>query len=853
MFKGCRLILILLLLCNLSVSAQKMTKVKGVVIDANTKEPLPFVSVNFVGTNVGTTTDFDGNFYMESQWASNRLLASFVGYNVDTLPVIIGTSQTVNFSLTEKAINIEAVNIVVKKKRYKNKGNPATAIMKNVIKNKKNNRKESLDYYEYDKYEKVEFDLNNITKKFKNRGYLKKFQFVFDYVDTSNINGKPYLPIFLRETSSKIYYRSQPKSLKEYCFGTKITGFEDYVDDQGTSFIMDKLYADVNIYDNDIYLLSNQFISPISSIALSTYKYFIIDTTVIDSQKCINLAFLPRNKFDFAFKGNLYVLEDSTNAIVKVEMSITDEVNLNFVTDISIEQEFKFFNNQAWMLTKDEIIIDYSLNKRGIGMYGRKSASYKDYVFNSEKPDTIYKGVSNVIKMDGYEEKDETFWEQARHNELTKTEEGVYEMIDSIQEVPAFKRTMEVAMIFFTGYKDVGPIDIGPIAAFYSFNDVEGFRLRVGGRTNLKFHKKIFIDSYLAYGFKDEEFKYSVGIAYSFNKDHLMNPQHRIGFSHEHETAFPGANVGLLNNDNIFLSFRRGNSSRMLFYDSYKTEYLKEFSSGFSFQLSYENKKQKPWGSGITFQTGDFINPVFIDNIITDEVSIDLRFAPNEQFYQGKNYRLPLVNKYPVFKVSYNQGIKGLIDGQYEYTRLSLSIFKRFYLSPIGYTDAEIGGGKVFGTLPFPLLNLPQANQSFAYQARSYNLMNFLEFISDEYASINIQHFFNGAIFNKIPLLKRLKFREVVTFKAIYGQLSDANNPNKNSDAFKFPFDENNQSETFSLEAKPYMETSVGVANILKFLRIDIVKRLTYLDNPNISELWGVRGIGIRSKIKLDF
>lgn len=320
----------------INVDAQKLTKIKGTVIDANTKEPLPFVNIAFKGANIGTTTDFDGNYYLETQWGTATLQASFVGYTTTSKTVQLGSSQTINFLLKNDAIEMEVFEVKADKERYKNKDNPAVDLIKLVIEHKDDNRKESMDFYEYDKYEKIEIDLNNITDDFLNKGWLKnKFQVVIDHIDTSEINGKPYLPIFLRETTSKMYYRKKPKTLKEYQYGTKMTGFDGYLDDNGVSFIMDKLYQDIDIYDNNIDLLSNQFTSPISPLGTTIYKYFIIDTLEINGRECINLAFTPRNKADFAFKGSLYILNDSlTYAVTKVVMNITDEINLNFVKDL---------------------------------------------------------------------------------------------------------------------------------------------------------------------------------------------------------------------------------------------------------------------------------------------------------------------------------------------------------------------------------------------------------------------------------------------------------------------------------------------------------------------------------------
>ncbi|MFB0925286.1 MAG: DUF5686 family protein, partial [Vicingaceae bacterium] len=570
-------------------NAQDVTRIKGTVLDSKTKEPLPFVNVTFKGANIGTTTDFDGKYNLETQWAKPTLAASFVGYKTLYKSVVIGKNQTIDFLLKNDAIEMETFVVKADKKRYKNKGNPAVALIKKVIEHKDDNRKESQEFYEYDKYEKIEIDLNNITEDFLNKKWLKKLEVVKDYIDTSEVNGKPYLPIFLRETASKMYYRKKPKTLKEYQTGSKMTGFDGYLDDNGISFIMDKLYQDVDIYDNNIDLLSNQFTSPISPLGSTIYKYFIIDTLEVNGRSCINLAFTPRA--DFAFKGSLYVLNDSlTYAITKVEMSVADEININFVQDLKLDQEFTLYNDSVWMLSKDKLIIDYNLTKKGRGMFGKKVVHYDNFVFNQPAPDKIYSRVEKIIKEEDMSNRTDSFWVENRPDTLTKQELGVYAMIDSVQKIPAFKRAMNIAFLLISGWQTIGPIEIGPLPAMYSFNDVEGFRLRAGFRTNQKFSKKNMLEAYGAFGFKDKEWKYLFAATHSFNKDFLTNPQNRIKVSYQHETIFPGQDLQFLNDDNFLLSFKRGNSDQMIFFDAYKIDYNKESYSGFAYNIIVENR-----------------------------------------------------------------------------------------------------------------------------------------------------------------------------------------------------------------------------------------------------------------------
>jgi len=824
--------------------AQKLTRIRGKVIDANTKQPLPFVNIVFVGKNTGTITDYDGKYSIETQWPSSKIKISFIGYKPQYKTVQKEKNQVINIQLEINTIMLDEATITSKKKRYRNKNNPAVELINRVVANKNLNRKEYLDFYNYNKYEKIEFDLNNITEKFRKKKVFKKFQFIFNYVDTADINGKPYLPIFLKETSSEVFYKKKPKSEKEYVKGQKTIGFHDYIDNEGVGFMIDNMYQDVDIYNNNITLLTNQFISPISNIAPVVYKFFIIDTSDVNGYNCINLAFQPRNKQDFAFKGNMYITNDDKYSVVKVDMQVTEDINLNFVNDLQIIQEFSFIDNKVWMISRDEVIIDFNIGKTGTGMFGKKTVSYDNYEFDRQISDTIFKGIDNKVLTEGYSKRDDQFWEKNRITKLNEQEENIYVMVDSVQNVPAFKRTMDVIMLLVAGYWNFNKIDVGPVNTFYSFNDIEGFRLRLGGRTSDKFSKTFRIDGFVVYGFKDEQFKYSLRSTLSLNKKPLKeSPRHTIMAMYQRETNFPGMEMTFINEDNFFLSFKRGVADKILYYDMFKVEHYRDWGNDISTTISLKHTIQEAGGNW-SFNYDDYIQ----ENIISSEIITQLRFAPNEKFYQGMDYKTPVISKYPIFQLTYTQGLKGVLNSDYEYSKFKINFFKRFYLSPIGFTNFEIEAGKVFTKgIPYTNLYIHRANQTYSYQLRSYNLMNFLEFVSDEYAALYVEHHFNGFIFNKIPLFKRLKWRAIISAKGIYGQLTDENNPEVTKDLMKFPTDENGNSTTFSLTGKPYAEASIGVGNIFKFFRVDLVKRVTYIDNPNVQEY------GIRARFRFDF
>ena len=862
--------IIALLFTNIPLQSQnseKLTRIRGTVIDLETREPLPFVAVAFPGTSVGTTTDFDGKYEIVTQWATETLEISFLGYKSYTTQVKLGEKQVIDIALEPESLNLQEVTVKAKKKRYRKKNNPAVELMRKVIANKDKNSLGNYDFYEYNKYEKVELDINNITEKFKKRKAFKNFQFVFEYIDTSEVNGKPYLPIFLQEIASKVYYSKEKDKKREYREAIKATKLEGHLDEKSVTTIMDYLYEEIDIYSGSTILMGNQFTMPLSGIAPDFYRFYIIDTIQYQGKKAIDMAFIPKVKGNFGFNGNMYIALDSSYQLLKVKMGVVDDINLNFVQDLVIEQEFQEGPDGKFILSKDRIVVDYNIGNKGMGFFGKRSVNYTNHLFNQQREDEVYDVSELVVEAKDARKITDSYWDTYRPTALSESEKGVYHMIDTLQTVPAFKRALNIVSFLSTGYTSVGKFDIGPINSFYGGNAVEGFRLRFGGRTNIRFHPKLQIDAYLAYGFRDQQLKGAGTLIYSFNESSEENPKHYIQGGFTRETKFPGLQVDFISEDNVFLAIgRRGIADRMLLYNSARLDYYKETYNNLTFHVTAERLKQLPIGR-LTF---DFIGsngePQSLEAIRTTEFGLNFRWAPNADYFQGKINRYPIFNKHPIFQFSYFGAPKGVLGSEYSYHKFRFGAFKRFYLSILGFTNVDFEVGKIFGTgLPYTLLHIPRANQSLLYQIRSFNMMNFLEFASDQYIKINFRHYFNGFIFNRIPLFKRLKLREVLTVKTIYGGLTDANNPNKNPELIQFTnqvdengeilLDENGEPmrETFTLSDSPYIEGSVGITNIFKVLRVDLVKRFTYLDNPNIPRMFGVNGLGIRARVYVEF
>lgn len=818
---------------------------KGTVLDAQNNEPIPFASIFLPDYGYGTRTDANGAFKLSIRNFSskkNKAKVSCVGYKNEVISLSMANKE-IDIKLNVESQDLKEV--VVKKQKYRNKNNPAVDLIEQVIAHKSQNKKEALDYYENEKYEKVQFALNDITPEFQKKKIFKHFQFVFENIDSLKNNGKKILPVYLKEEISNNYYQRSPRKVKEVIKAHKAVTFAGF-DNKGIEDNIKYLYQDINIYDNNITFLSNQFLSPIAGSAPTFYRYYILDTIQSGADKCIRMYFGSRNKEDMLFQGYLYIVQDGTYAIKKIELSVSKDINVNWLKDAKIVQEFEKTESNNWMLSSDQISINFGVSKKSKGLFGQKIVSYTNYQFSPLNKGSVFKGQS-VQVLDSAKRRSDDYWNLHRHLKLTTSEANTYTTMDSVQRVPAFKRAVNIVSLLFSGYEDLGKYEIGPINTFYMYNPIEGLRLRFGGRTTDKFSKKINFEDYVAYGFTDKRWKYYLGASWSFtNRGLLEFPVKSLKMSYQNETQLPGQQMQFLMEDNFLLSIKRGVNDKIFYNKTFKIEHLNEFQNHFSYTLGYKFTNEAPGGT-LRFNYADYLaehNDVSSLNV--SEFYVNLRYAPHETFYQGKTFRIPFFSKYPIFELRYNVGSKAW-KNDYNYQLLRFSIRKRFYLSVLGYSDVVWEAGKLFGKVPYPLLNIPQANQTYSYQIESYNMMNFLEFVTDQYTSLLIDHSFNGFFFNKVPLLKHLNWREILTCKVLYGNVTKENNPAYQSDLFRLPIEPNGTPITYTLGKTPYIEGSIGVGNIFKFFRVDLVRRFTYLDNPNVSKY------GVRMRFRFDF
>ncbi len=836
---------------SIVASSQKVTKVVGRVVDARTNETMPFVDVGFKGTSVGVSTDYSGKFVIDTRFPSDTLFVSYLGYETQYFRIPKGKrTKLKKISLKEEGLLMDVVEIRVKKAKYVKKNNPAIDLAQKVISNRYINSLKGKDYYSYKQQEKIKIDLNNITEKIKGGSLTKKFDFIWSYIDTSDVNGKTFLPIFLRETISNIYYKKDGDVLRERRVATKATNLEAGLDKQTLNDMLDVLYQDIDIYAPKIDLLDKQFVSPFAKAGYNFYRYYIMDTTYVNGREAINLAFIPAVKGNFGFTGNIFISNDGKFTVLKVNMTIVRDINLNFVNDIKIVQEFEPMG-ETYIKTKDQVTIDYSISNSSFGVFGTRTLFYTDFNFEKQD-DKYYGGIEKIVYEDGANEKTEEYWDDNRIKPLEKGEVNLGLMIDSLNRNKYYKAYKYFGKLVVTNYAPIGPLSFGPIVSFVTFNDVEGMNLRFGGETNQKLSPKVRLTFSGAYAKKTKKWKYATGLLYTFNKNYDENPRHYLRASAERESYYPGRELEFFDPENLFVSFHRGDATRMLFNTTYELNYTHEM-NGFSYYVSARHKKREPYGSLKFLSINSNEKPISTPDITTAEVGIGIRYAPNEQFLQGKSRRRQILNEFPIFNLDFVQGLDGVLGGKYKYSKLKFNMFKQFEWTTFGTTNLMFEAGKTFGKIPYILQLIPRGNQTYTYRLKSYNMMNFLEFATDQFVSVNFEHFFQGLILNRIPLIKKLKLREVISFKGIYGSLSDENNPNLDPSAIQFPLSAEGQSTTFLFGDEPYMEASFGLTNILKVFRVDLVKRLNYLDNPNIPKLFNVKGLGVRLKVRVEF
>lgn len=830
--------LLLLLSTFLSLDASGATSaLTGVVVDSLTHEGLSYVAVFVEGKSAGTMTDENGRFSLAAKIPGDTLRFSMMGYS--TKKVVASPLMTVELSPT--GVTLNEVIVKPKKEKYSKKNNPAVDFLNRIRAASPLSDPKRHDYYNYDKYERINMAINDFDPD-KNYSWIgKKFNFLKDHLDYSEISGRPILNFLTKEKSSEVNYRKKPETTRETVLGLKQVGLDEMTSNKdGTREALEDAFREIDIYQNDVTLLQNRFVSPLSSIAPDFYKFYLTDTVEVDGDSCVVLSFVPHTSETWGFIGKLYVPKnDSTMFIKQIELHLPHTINVNFLDAMSVRQKFEKSPDGSRFKKSDDMIIEFSVLPSLPKLYTHRNTVYENH--NFDRPgleDQIFNGTPPEIILEGARDRDEAFWDNHRLVPLKKGEGSVEAMIQRLRSVPLYYWTEKTLKLLVMGYWHTGnppKFDYGPVNTSISYNTAEGVRLRAGGMTTAYLSKRWFARGFVAYGFRDHKFKYRGEVEYSFRDKEYHSrefPVHSLRLTSLYLLDELGQNYTFTNADNLFLSWKRLADTRVTYRRATMLEYTLELYNNFSVSAgaSFERQEATRW---IPFTDGYGNNFGHYNELI---FNVKLRYAPGEKFLQGTTHRSPINMDAPVIELMHTYAPKGVMGSMFTINRTEMRFFKRIWLSAFGYIDAVVKGGHSWSPSPYMNLCLPNANLSYTIQPESFALMNPLEFINDSYAQVDLTYWMNGLIFNHIPLIKKLKLREVINFKGLWGHLSHRNNPCYDKSLFVFP----ENVHTTLMSNVPYMEISAGIDNIFRIIRVDSVWRLSYKHSFDAPD-WGIR------------
>ena len=809
---------ILLFFLFVSTILLGQTKVGGKVVD-EFNEPIAFANVIFKNSKEGVITDENGNFYFESKENYSMLVVSYVGYEKKEISLKPGLNAGLKIQL-QSGTTLKEVVIYTGKTSKKN--NPAIDILRKIWERRRKNGLKMFKQYEYDKYEKVEFDLNTIDSAFMSSKVFKGMEFIFDQIDTSSISGKTYLPIFINETLSEVYGDNQDKKYKEITKANKNSGFGS--GDGVNTFIKD-LYADFDIYDNYLKFFDKDFVSPLSRTGINVYNYVLNDSMFIDNKWCYNIVYYPRRKNELTFKGDFWV-NDTTFAIKKINLEASKSANINWVKEIYIEQEYDVVNDSVFLLTRDYMMSDFSFSKKeeSKGVYGKRTTLTKNHKFDIKKESKFYKEEVNFYDNSVFNKSDE-YWAENRFEELNKNEAGIYKMLDTLKEVPRFKRIYNLASILGSGYVEIPKLkmDYGPIFSTFGYNDVEGQRIRAGGRTYFGPNDTWRIQGYTAYGFKDDKFKYGISGKW------MVDKKNRIILSAGNRRDVEQIGVSLTTSNDVlgrsFASsalFASGVNNQLTSVNlttlGFEIEPIKNFT--FQTNFSYRTLKSASNEFSLDYYT-DETQTTTKSQVKQSEINLVAEFTPKRRTVGYGVERMEVDNNYARIFLSYSQGFKGVLNSDFDYQKLQFFYRQPVLVGGFGRLFTTFETGKIFGEVPLGLMGVIPGNQSWFVIENTYNLLDYYDFVADEYASLHFEHHFNGRLFSRVPYLRKLNLREIVGIKGVYGRVSEANKALNASGL------------TYIAPEDIYWEYHAGVGNIFKVLRIDFAWRGSYLEMPD--------------------
>ena len=810
------------------------------VVDWQTGDSIPYANAVYRNLKLGASSDANGHLSIARK-VGEQLTITAVGYKPRNIKITAHTSRELKVTLIADSKQLQGIVVKAKRRhKYSRKDNPAVELMRRVIAAKKQTHLENHDYYQYDKYQKVTMAINNLTPDELEGSMFKKAPWLLDQVETCPYNNKLILPISVDETLTQHLYRKNPRDEKDIVLGQSTKGISKLIQTgEALNTIVKDLFKDINLYDDQIDLLQKRFPSPIGSTAISFYHFYIDDTVYVNQDQCIRLQFMPANQQDFGFRGELYVLNDSSLHVKKCDMQLPANTGVNFVDAMKFQQEFTKLSNGEWALTTDNMIAELKLTdllQRAIVI---RTTGMTNYAF-APIDDKQFKGKAKTIYDTHAKMRDNDFWAAHRTTQLTKSEAGMDSFIKRMANTKHFKWVIFASKALIENFIETGSedkpskFDIGPVNTFISKNFVDGIRLRASARTTAKFNPHWFFEGYYAYGMKSRRSYYDAKVTYSFNKPEYQPiefPIRTISFESTSDVESPSDKYLKHNKDNIFMTFRPVKVEQMYFVNRQKINFNWETDYGLATSLELRTESNRPTGK-LVYEKMD---GTLVDKLRMSEVTLGFNYRPGQSYVNSKQKRMTVNLDAPEFNVTHTMGIKHFLGGDFNSNLTEVSIYKRFWLGSWGHIDTRVQGGAQWNKVPFQFLITPPVNTSYFEHQGTFNLMKGLEFLNDRYAQFNLAWDLEGKIFNRLPLIKKLKWREYVAFKGMWGHLTDKNNPylpqNANdTELYKFPVD------TRVMTRDPYMEFVVGVHNIFKCLEVDYVRRLTYTHAPGISK-----------------
>ncbi len=811
--------------------------IRGMVRDSVSDLPLPFASVVATGSRRGTVTDDNGIFEISVPTATPSLQITCMGYNKKTIRIKRGNLNMYAVYLSPSSTELQEI-VVTKRPKYTKKNNPAVDFLDRLRRGRDKSDPTLRPFYAYDKYERITLGLNNFTAD-ERRGLMKQFPFIAEYTDTSEVSGKPYLALLVQEKKSRTNHRLSPRNTREVVEGSRSAGIDQLADPASLRTYTEDVMREIDLYDNDINLLKNRFVSPLSPIAPDFYRFYLTDTVSIGNERCAVLSFYPRNKASFGFNGHVYVpVGDSTMFIRRVEMRAPRDINLNFVNNLVITQEYDKAPDGSRLKTLDDLTVEFSIAGNKNGVYSSRTSRYSNHSFDAI-PDSVFHGNGRTVAMPLAEVRDIDYWTQARMGHMPGGENRIDELMIRLRSVPLYYWSEKILKTLFSGYVATASpsyFDFGPCNSILSFNPVETVRLRAGGMTTAQLSKRWFARGYVAYGFHDRKFKYEAEGEYSFidKKVHSREfPVQSLRLTSRYDIFYPGQDYAFTSPDNIVLSLKRMSDDRAFYQQLNKLEFNYENRNHLSFNISVARNTLTPLPSVPLVDGYGHTYSSLTDN----SISVAMRFTPGEKIFQTRTYRIPVNLDAPSVALRHTFAPKGLWGAQFPINKTEISLAKRWWLSAFGYIDTYLDAAHIWQATSFVNLCTPNVNLSYTVQPRSFALLNPMEFLSTTYASWDVTYWANGALLNIIPLVKKLKLREVVATRGYWGTLAKDSNPAFNPSLLRLPA----ASGITTLDHSPYMEASVGLDNIFKVLRLDYVWRLNYLNTPYQIDRSGLR------------